>query len=343
MVAEKNKKGDSDEHRKFVVDSGQEPVRIDKYLFARIANSTRTRIQYAAQAGNIFVNGKVVKPGYKIKPGDEISIVFAHPPRPTDVLPENIPLDIIYEDADLLVLNKKAGMVVHPAHGNYSGTLVNALLHYLDAPSPKGEKKNIALESALRPGLVHRLDKNTSGLMVVAKNELAMARLAMEMHERTILRKYAALVWGEPLKKEGTVNINIGRNPGDRKKMASFPDGNRGKHAVTHYRVVEGFGCVSLMECKLETGRTHQIRVHMKHIGHPVFNDAEYGGNKMIRGASSQKYRQLVQQCFMICPRQALHAKELSFIHPVSKKLLRFETNMPEDMQGAIEMWRKYS
>src|ERR1035437_4151348 len=328
------------EHHKFVIDKGQEPVRIDKYLFSHIANSTRTRIQYTAEAGNILVNGKTVKSSYKVKPEDVIAIVLAFPPREINILPENIPIDIVYEDDDLIVVNKKAGMVVHPAHGNYTGTLVNALLYYLNGKDAS-LKATLDDQNSVRPGLVHRLDKETSGLMIVAKNELALARLAKEMFDRKISRRYQALVWGEPKEKEGTVNANVGRSLSDRKKMAAFADGNHGKTAITHYKVIESFRYVSLIECKLETGRTHQIRVHMKFIGNTIFGDRDYGGDKVLKNSANTKFKQFVEECFRICHRQALHAKYLSFTHPITKKLMEFESELPDDMKTVIEMWRK--
>ncbi|MBI3502431.1 MAG: RluA family pseudouridine synthase [Bacteroidetes bacterium] len=340
------------EHKKFVVDKGQEPLRADKFLFTHIANSTRTRVQSAIEAGNVLVNGRQIKSSYKVKPADEISIVLAHPPKEINILPENIPLEIIYEDDDLLVINKKAGMVVHPAHGNYSGTLINALLYYLNQISTlKGEKKKVqspllpsgqGQDASVRPGLVHRLDKETSGLIIVAKNELSLAKLAKEMFDRKISRRYVALVWGEPKEKEGTINVHIGRSLSDRKKMAAFPEGNHGKPAITLYKVLENFKYVSLVECKLETGRTHQIRVHMKHIGHTVFGDADYGGNKILKSSTHGKYKEMVEKCFRICPRQSLHAKYLSFEHPTAKKKMDFETDLPDDMKTIIKLWRDY-
>lgn len=349
---EEHKEEELFDHKKFVVDKGQEPVRIDKYLFSHIANSTRTRVQYAAEAGNIHVNGKSVKSSYKVKPEDVITIVLAYPPKEIHITPENIPLDIVYEDDDLLVINKKAGMVVHPAYGNYTGTLVNALLYYLNqAPTLKGEKNKKqspvlplgqGQDSSVRPGLVHRLDKETSGLIIIAKNELSLAKLAKDMFDRNISRRYVALVWGEPKEKEGTVNVHIGRSQSDRKKMAAYPDGNHGKAAITHYKLIESLGYVSLVECKLETGRTHQIRVHMKHIGHTVFGDIDYGGDKVLKSSANAKYKGMVEKCFQICSRQALHAKYLSFKHPTTKKLMEFESDLPEDMKEVISMWKKF-
>ena len=340
------------EHHKFIVDKGQEPVRLDKFLVTHIANATRTRIQYTIEAGNVLANGKSVKSSYKVKGGDVLAIVLAFPPKEINILPENIPIDIAYEDDDLLVINKKAGMVVHPAHGNYTGTLVNALLYYLnEAPTLKGEKnkKQTSIlplgqgqQDYLRPGLVHRLDKETSGLMIVAKNELSLARLAKEMFDRKISRRYQALVWGEPKEKTGTVNVNIGRSLSDRKKMAAFADANHGKTAITHYKVLESFKYTSLIECKLETGRTHQIRVHMKFIGNTVFGDKDYGGDKVLKNSANTKFKQFVEDCFHTCNRQALHAKYLSFTHPTTNKLMEFESDLPEDFKKVVEVWRKY-
>lgn len=338
---EEHKEEELFEHKKFIIDKGQEPIRIDKYLFSHIANATRTRIQYTAEAGNILVNGKTVKSSYKVKPEDVITIVLAYPPKEINILPENIPLDIAYEDDDLLVINKKAGMVVHPAYGNYSGTLINALLYYLNGKE-SSLKAKLDDKNSVRPGLVHRLDKETSGLIIVAKNELSLAKLAKDMFDRKISRRYVALVWGEPKEKEGTVNVQVGRSQSDRKKMAAFPDGNHGKSAITHYKLIESFGYVSLIECKLETGRTHQIRVHMKHIGHTVFGDIDYGGDKVLKSSANAKYKGMVEKCFQICSRQALHAKYLSFEHPTTKKLMEFESELPEDMKTVIKLWKEY-
>ncbi len=329
------------EHKKFIVDKGQMPVRIDKYLFTHIANSTRTRIQASAEAGTVHVNGKPVRSSYKVKPGDVITIVLAYPPKEINITPENIPLDIVYEDEDLMVINKKAGMVVHPAYGNYSGTMVNALLYYLNG-KVASLKASLDDANSVRPGLVHRLDKETSGLIIVAKNELSLALLAKDMFDRAISRRYVALVWGEPSEREGTVNVNVGRSQSDRKKMAAYPDANHGKIAITHYKLIESFGYVSLIECKLETGRTHQIRVHMKHIGHTVFGDIDYGGDKILKSSVNAKYRLMVEKCFKICSRQALHAKYLSFTHPTTKKLMEFESELPDDMKEIIGMFSTY-
>lgn len=323
------------EHHRFIVDHGQSLIRIDKYLFARMENISRTRIQNAANAGNILVNNNPVKPNYRVKPDEIVQIVLPSPPREIELIPENIPVNIVYEDDDVIVVNKEPGMVVHPAYGNYSGTLVNALMwHFRDLPlfSP-GE---------LRPGLVHRIDKNTSGILVIAKNELALNRLSRQFYERTTDRKYIALVWGTPDPREGTITGNVGRNIRNRKIMQVFPDGSQGKPAITHYKIIEEFGYTSLIECKLETGRTHQIRVHFSSIRHPLFNDDEYGGDRILKGTTFSKYQQFVKNCFKILPRQALHAKSLAFDHPVTGKRMSFDSELPEDMQQVIDKWRKY-
>lgn len=323
------------EHFHFDVDKGQTPLRIDKFLVNKIQNASRNRVQNAADAGTILVNGKPVKPSYKVKPGDSISIVMAYPPRDVEILPENIPLNIVYEDNDVVVINKEPGMVVHPGHGNFSGTLVNALMYHL---------KDVPLFSSgeVRPGLVHRIDKNTSGIMVIAKSEIAMNRLAKQFFDRTTSRKYVALVWGNMDEPSGTITGHIGRSIRDRKKMQVFPDGDQGKHAVTHWKVLEPLGYVNLIECKLETGRTHQIRAHFEYIGHPLFNDDRYGGNIIVKGTTFTKYKQFVQNCFNICPRHALHAKSLGFEHPTTGKQMFFDSEIPSDMQQIIEKWRIY-
>ena len=322
------------EHYRIEADARQKALRIDKFLVNRIDNTSRTRIQNAALAGNIIVNDQPVKPNYKVKPGDIIQILLAHPPRETEILPENLPLNILYEDDSLLIVNKEAGMVVHPGVGNYTGTLVNALMHHLrDIPLFKtGE---------LRPGLVHRIDKNTSGLLVIAKTEYALNNLGRQFYEHNTGRKYTALVWGNP-GDSGTVTGNIGRNPRNRKLMYVFPDGSDGKPAMTHYRLIEDLSYVSLIECELETGRTHQIRVHMSYLKHPLFNDPDYGGDKILRGTTFTKYQQFVRNCFNIMPRQALHARYLSFNHPASGKRMEFESKLPDDMSQLIEKWRNY-
>jgi len=323
------------EHHRFSVDPGQSMIRIDKFLFARMENISRTRIQNAAVAGNILVNNASVKPSYRVKPNDIIQIVLPNPPREIELIPENIPIDIIYEDDDVIVINKASGMVVHPAYGNYTGTLVNALMwHFKDLP--------LFSSGELRPGLVHRIDKDTSGILVIAKNELALNKLSKQFYDRTTDRKYIALAWGIPDPKEGTITGHVGRNLRDRKIMQVFPDGSHGKPAVTHYKVIEDLGYISVVECKLETGRTHQIRVHFSSIRHPLFNDDEYGGNKVLKGTTFSKYHQFVENCFKILPRQALHAKSLAFDHPVTGKRLSFDSELPEDMKQVIEKWRRY-
>ena len=324
------------EHHRFVVDPGQSLFRIDKYLSARMESTSRTRIQNAANAGNILVNNSPVKPNYKVKPGDIVQIVLPNPPREIELIPENIQINIVYEDEDVLVVNKEPGMVVHPAYGNYTGTLVNALMyHFRDLP--------LFSTGEARPGLVHRLDKNTSGILVIAKNELALNRLSRQFYDRTTDRKYHALVWGTPDPSEGTITGNVGRNLKDRKIMQVFEDESEGKPAITHYRILENLGYISLVECKLETGRTHQIRVHFSHIRHPLFNDQEYGGDQILKGTTFTKYQQFIRNCFRILPRQALHAKSLAFDHPVTGKRLCFESELPDDMAQVIDKWRKYT
>jgi len=323
------------EHYRFKADPGQSLLRIDKFLSDRLENSSRTRIQNAANAGNILVNNNPVKPNYKIKPGDIVQVVLPTPPREIELIPENIHLNIVYEDDDVLVVNKEPGMVVHPAYGNYTGTLVNALMwHFRDLPLfNTGES---------RPGLVHRLDKNTSGILVIAKNEYSLNRLSKQFYDRTTDRRYNALIWGIPDPLEGTITGNVGRSIKDRKIMQVFKDDTEGKTAITHYKVLEDLGYISLIECKLETGRTHQIRVHFSHIKHPLFNDEEYGGNQILKGTTFTKYQQFIKNCFKILPRQALHAKSLAFNHPVTGKRLSFDSDLPDDMVQVIEKWRKY-
>jgi 23S rRNA pseudouridine1911/1915/1917 synthase len=324
------------EHYRFKVDPGQSLLRIDKYLFARIENISRTRITNAAIAGNILVNNKPVKPSYRVKPDDIVQVVLPIPPREIELIPQNIPLNIVYEDDDVVVVNKEPGMVVHPAYGNYTGTLVNALMwHFKDLPLfSTGEQ---------RPGLVHRIDKDTSGILVIAKNELALNRLSKQFYDRTTSRKYIGLVWGLPNPPEGVIKGNIGRSIRDRKIMQVFPDGSQGKTAVTHYKVTEDLGYVSVVECRLETGRTHQIRVHLSYIKHPLFNDDEYGGDRILKGTTFTKYQQFVKNCFKMLPRQALHASSLAFDHPVTGKRLSFSSPLPEDMKNVIEKWRDYT
>ncbi len=325
------------EHYHFKAAQGQEPLRVDKFLMNFVENATRNKIQKAAKSGNIFVNGKAVKQNYKVKAFDEVKVMFEHPPYEYLLVPEDIPLDIVYEDDALLVVNKPAGLVVHPGHGNYSGTLLNGLINHFE---------NLPKNSSDRPGLVHRIDKDTSGLLVVAKTEHAMTHLAAQFFHKTSKREYIALVWGNVNEDEGTVEGNIGRNPSNRLQQIVFDndeDEDRGKHAVTHYKVIERFGYVTLISCKLETGRTHQIRVHMKHIGHTLFNDERYGGDKILKGTSFTKYRQFVENCFKTLPRQALHAKTLGFEHPVTGEWMDFNSDIPEDMVACIERWRKYA
>ncbi len=323
------------EHFRFVADPGQSLLRIDKFLVNRLENTSRSRIQAASESGNILVNDVAVRSSYRVKPGDTITIVLPDPPREIELLPENIPLNIVFEDDQLIVVNKNPGMVVHPGYGNYTGTLINALMYHLrDNPLfQSGEQ---------RPGLVHRIDKDTSGLLVIAKTELAMNKLALQFFNKTSKRNYVALVWGNMEEDEGTITGNLGRNPKDRKKMHVFADGSEGKHAVTHYKVLERFDYVNLVECRLETGRTHQIRVHFQYIKHPLFNDPEYGGNQILRGTTFTKYRQFIQNCFKILPRQALHARSLGFVHPTSGKEIMFESAIPDDMQTVLEKWRRY-
>lgn len=323
------------EHFRFNIDPGQSILRIDKFLSDKIENCSRTRIQNAANAGNILVNGKPVKSNYKVKPLDLVQVVLPTPPRDTELVPEDIPIDIVYEDDDVLIVNKAAGMVVHPAHGNYTGTLVHALMwHFKDLP--------LFNTGEARPGLVHRIDKNTSGLLVIAKNELALNRLSKQFFDRTTDRRYNAIVWGIPDPAEGTITGNVGRSLKDRTVMQVYDDETIGKSAVTHYKVIENLGYVSLIECKLETGRTHQIRVHLSHIGHPLFNDEEYGGNEIIKGTTFTSYQQFIRNCFKILPRQALHARTLSFNHPVSGKRLSFSSELPDDINEVLIKWRRY-
>ncbi len=322
------------EHFNFKVPAGQSPIRIDRYLTDKIENLARNRIQNVAKAGGVLVNEKPVKSNYKVKPNDEIKIVLPYAPYENLLVPENIPLDIVYEDEDLVIVNKPSGMVVHPGHGNYNGTLLNALIYHFD---------NLPENSDNRPGLVHRIDKDTTGLLVVAKNEVALTKLAQQFADKTSKRKYIALVWGDLSEDEGTIEGNLGRNPKNRLQMIVFPEGEQGKHAVTHYKVLERFGYVTLVELQLETGRTHQIRAHMKYIGHPLFNDARYGGDKILKGTTFTKYKQFVENTFKVLPRQALHAKTLGFEHPRTGKFMEFDSAIPEDMQQAIERWRNYA
>jgi len=323
------------EHYRFVAEKGQTLLRVDKFLVCHIDKTSRNRIQQAAEAGCILVNGKPVKSNYRVKPFDVVSLVMDRPKYELEIIPEDIPLDIVYEDADLLVVNKPAGLVVHPGHGNYSGTLVNALAyHFKDNPDYD--------VSDPRLGLVHRIDKDTSGLLVIAKTPDAKTCLGKQFFNKTTHRQFVAVVWGKFDEESGTVEGNIGRSLKDRLQMAVFPDGDYGKHAVTHYKVLENLGHVAVVQCQLETGRTHQIRVHMKHIGHPLFNDARYGGDKILRGISTTKYTQFVQNCFKTCPRQALHAKTLGFVHPTTGEEMFFNSEIPEDMSALIKKWEEY-
>ncbi|MFZ4521926.1 MAG: RluA family pseudouridine synthase [Bacteroidales bacterium] len=326
--------GELYEHFRFIVDRGQHPLRIDKYLMAKIEQASRNRIQNSAHAGNILVNDAVVKPNYKVKPLDVITIVLAYPPRDTEVYPENIPVSIVYEDHDIMIVNKMPGMVVHPGHGNFTGTLQNALLYHLQHASPD--------DPEAKPYLVHRIDKDTSGIMLIAKNELAQSKIAKQFFDHTIDRTYVALVWGNIDHDEGTIDANIGRDPRNRLVQSIYDDPEKGRHAVTHYHVLERFGYVTLIECRLETGRTHQIRVHLKHIGHPLFNDESYGGSEILKGTTFTKYKQFVHNCFSLLPRQALHAKSLGFIHPGTREFVHFDSEYPADLAAAIEKWRSY-
>lgn len=324
------------EHFRFTVDKGQTPVRIDKYLTERIVSASRNRIQQAADAGYVMVNDKAVKSNYKVKPCDSIVIMMDYPKYENDIIPEDIPLNVVYEDDQLMVINKPAGLVVHPGCGNYHGTLVNAIAWHLR------ENKNYDPNDPA-VGLVHRIDKDTSGLLVVAKTPDAKTNLGLQFFHKTTKRTYNALVWGNMEQDEGTIETNIARNPKDRMQMAAFTDENIGKHAITHYKALERFGYVTLVECRLETGRTHQIRVHMKHIGHVLFNDERYGGNEILRGLKTNKYKQFITNCFEICPRQALHAKTLGFTHPSTEKEMFFDSELPEDMTTLLDKWRNYT
>ena len=340
MTTITNTSDDSDdelyEHHQFLVDKGQAPLRIDKYLMNRIENATRNKIQTAAKDGSIYVNDVPVKQNYKVKPHDVIRVMFEHPPYEYLLVPEDIPINIVYEDDELLVINKEAGMVVHPGHGNYSGTLINALTFHFE---------NLPNNSSERPGLVHRIDKDTSGLLVVAKTEQAMTHLSKQFFNKTSDREYVAIVWGNVEEDEGTVEGHIGRHPKNRLQNTVYlgDDEDKGKPAVTHYKVIERLGYVTLVACKLETGRTHQIRVHMKHIGHTLFNDERYGGDRILKGTTFSKYKQFVENCFKVLPRQALHAKTLGFKHPKTGEQMSFVSPIPEDMQLCIEKWRNYS
>ena len=322
------------EHHKFIASEGQEPLRVDKFLMNFIENATRNKIQQAAKNGNILVNEIPVKQNHKVKPNDVVRVLLSHPPAEQLLIAEDLPIDIIYEDDAVIVVNKKAGMVVHPGHGNYSGTLVNGLIHHIE---------NLPTNSNERPGLVHRIDKDTSGLLVVAKTESALANLSKQFFDRTTERLYYALVWGNIDEDEGRIEGNIGRSLKNRLQMDVFPEGDFGKHAVTHFKVIDRFMYVTLVQCKLETGRTHQIRAHFKHIGHTLFNDERYGGNDILKGTTFTKYKQFVQNCFKTLPRQALHAKTLGFTHPTTGEFMRFNSEVPEDITACLEKWRTYT
>ena len=324
------------EHFSVVVDKGQAMLRLDKFLVDRMEHCSRSRIQAAADNGNILVNGSPVKSSYKVKPLDRISLVMPYPRRELEIIPENIPLNIVYEDDDIIIVNKEAGMCVHPGHGNYTGTLVNALTYHL-------RELPMFQEGDMRAGLVHRIDKNTSGLLVVAKNERAHTHLAKQFFDHTISRRYVALVWGNFTEDEGTITGNIARSRYDRLKMAVYPDGDEGKHAVTHYKVLKRYGYVTLIECRLETGRTHQIRVHMEYIGHPLFNDERYGGDRILKGTTFNKYKQFIENCFQLMPRHALHARSLGFEHPSKREEVYFESTLPQDFMAVLSKWDTYT
>ncbi|WP_221405341.1 RluA family pseudouridine synthase [Flexibacter flexilis] len=323
------------EHYRIEVDKGQSLMRIDKFLIDRIPNASRNKIQLAIDNGFVLVNTQKIKASYKVKPRDIISISLPQPPRDTTILPENIPLNIVFEDDDLLIVNKPAGMVVHPAHANYTGTLVNALVyHFQQLPtSQNGEG---------RPGLVHRIDKDTSGLLVIAKSELAMVHLAKQFYDHSIERTYIALIWGEPEQDAGTINVHLGRSFKDRRVVDAFPDGSIGRHAITHYQVLKRLRYVSVVKCNLETGRTHQIRAHFKYIGHPLFGDTTYGGDRVLKGTQFSKYKTFVENCFQMLPRQALHAKSLGFVHPRTGEFMQFDSELPQDLSAVIQKWEHY-
>ena len=324
------------EHYRFDVDPGQKPLRLDKFLMLRIENASRNKIQNAIKAGNVLVNDQEAKSSYKVKPGDIITIVLEHPRREVEIIPQNIPINVVYEDKDIMLINKAPDMVVHPGHANYEGTLLNAIAwhleHHSKTPNPE-----------MQAYLVHRIDKDTTGLLLAAKTELAQSKLGYQFFHHTAKRKYQALVWGDFEEDEGTITGHIGRDQKDRRRMSVYEDGSYGKEAVTHYRVLKRYGYVSLVECELETGRTHQIRAHFKHIKHPLFNDAVYGGDIILKGTTFSKYKQFIDNCFRLLPRQALHAKSLGFVHPTSKKEMYFDSELPEDMQAVLKKWDTYT
>lgn len=327
--------GDLFDHHRIVCDPGQEPYRVDKFLMDRLPNVTRNKVQQGIKDGFVKVNGLEVKPNFKVKANDEVVVALPEPPRETELLPEDIPLNIVYEDDDLLVVNKEAGMVVHPAYNNWTGTLVNALTyHFKQLPTMKDNEG--------RPGLVHRIDKDTSGLLVIAKSEKAMSGLARQFFDHSIERTYHALVWGIPKEENGTIDVHLGRSEKDRRVTVAIEDGSRGRNAITHYKTLEELRYVSLIQCNLETGRTHQIRAHLRYLGHPLFNDATYGGDRVLKGTQFSKYKSFVDNAFKLMPRQALHAKSLGFIHPVSKKFMQFDSELPADFTAVMEKWRNY-
>ncbi|HEY5369583.1 MAG TPA: RluA family pseudouridine synthase [Hanamia sp.] len=326
------------ERETIICAKGQEPLRIDKFLMGRVEGATRNKIQQAIEAERVLLNDKPVKSNYKVRPLDKIVIYQDYLPENNSIIPEDIPFEIVYEDEDIMVVNKKPGMVVHPGSGNPGGTLVNAVAWHLKQQNP--DLNEIELS---RFGLVHRIDKNTSGLLVMAKTPVAMTKLAKQFFDHTVYRRYVALVWGDFEENEGTVVVNVGRHQRFRKLFTTYPEGEYGKEAITHYKVLEKFNYVSLIECRLETGRTHQIRVHMQSIGHPLFNDDTYGGDRIVKGTVFTKYKQFVENCFLLCPRQALHAQQLGFIHPTTNEMIKFESPLPEDMNSVIEKWRKYA
>ena len=326
------------ERETIICAKGQEPLRIDKFLMGRIEGATRNKIQQAIDAEKVLLNDKPVKSNYKVRPLDKIVIYQDYLPENNSIIPEDIPFEIVYEDEDIMVVNKEPGMVVHPGSGNPGGTLVNAVAWHLKQQNPDLNEIDLA-----RFGLVHRIDKNTSGLLVMAKTPTAMTKLAKQFFDHTVYRRYVALVWGDFEENEGTVVVNVGRHQRFRKLFTTYPEGEYGKEAITHYKVLEKFNYVSLIECRLETGRTHQIRVHMQSIGHPLFNDDTYGGDRIVKGTVFTKYKQFVENCFLLCPRHALHAQQLGFIHPTTNEMMKFESPLPEDIKSVIEKWRKYS